>query len=286
VSKGPGPVATALANQASSLNEALGKNEHVKELVEESARDLSSANAVLKEEVSEQRLPAGVQEALEKSEAAEDKVVEASEKLAVVNVALEGEVRSRMLLDQQLAEAVEQEKGARHAALHDALTGLPNRALFQDRLEHGLAQAKRHGWSLALLFLDLDDFKVINDTHGHEAGDAVLCTVATRLAETTRSDDTVARHGGDEFVYILSEGKDEANITSIAQKLIRTIEAPCEIVVGGVRVEAIVGASIGISMYPKDGVDADVLLRAADRAMYLAKQQGAGFAFSAKVRVR
>lgn len=278
--KKPGPVNTARATKASSLNEALGKNEHVKELVEESARDLSSANAVLKREVSEQGPPAGVKEALEKSEAAEDKVVEASEKLAVVNVALEGEVRSRTLLDQQFAAAVEQEKGARYAAFHDPLTGLPNRALFDDRLEHGIAQAKRHGWSLAVLFLDLDDFKIINDTHGHEAGDAVLRTVATRLAETTRSDDTVSRHGGDEFVYILSEGKDEANITSIAEKLIRTIEAPCEIVVGGLRIEAIVGASIGISMYPKDGVNADALLRAADRAMYLAKQQDTGFAFS------
>jgi diguanylate cyclase (GGDEF)-like protein len=270
----------ARANEASSLNETLGKNEHVKKLVEESAKDLSSANAVLKQEVSEQGPPADVKKALEKSEAAEDKVVEASEKLAVVNVALEGEVRSRTLLDEQFAAAVEQEKGARHASFHDALTGLPNRALFHDRLEHGLAQAKRHRWSLVVMFLDLDDFKIINDAHGHEAGDAVLRTVATRLAETTRSDDTVSRHGGDEFVYLLNEGKDEANITSIAEKLIRAIKAPCEIVVDGLRIEVIVGASIGISMYPKDGANADILLRAADRAMYLAKQQKIGFAFS------
>src|SRR6202044_3678914 len=113
-------------------------------------------------------------------------------------------IRDRTLVDHQLAAAVEQVEGSRNAALHDSLTGLPNRVLFRDRLEHGIAQAKRHRWILAVMFVDMDNFKSINDTYGHEAGDAVLQTVAKRLAHNARVDDTVSRYGGDEFLYLLT----------------------------------------------------------------------------------
>ena len=161
------------SERAKSLTKVLGQSERVNELVKESADELSSVNVVLKQELAAQDLPPGVENALEKSEAVEDKVQEASEKLTAVNRALEGEVRERDMVEHQLATAIEQEEAARYAALHDVLTGLPNRVLFNDRLEHGIAQAKRHGWTLAVMFIDLDKFKSINDTYGHDAGDAV-----------------------------------------------------------------------------------------------------------------
>ena len=154
---------------------------------------------------------------------------QASEKLSVVVSALESEVRERNMLDHQFAAAIEQEQAARHASLHDALTGMPNRALFNDRLEHGFAQAKRHGWTLALMFVDLDDFKKINDQYGHEVGDSVLRTIARRLQENTRSDDTVSRHGGDEFLYLAMGIQEETDISLIAEKIIREIQAPINV---------------------------------------------------------
>src|SRR6202044_2544115 len=124
-------------------------------------------------------------------------------------------IRDRTLVDHQLAAAVEQVEGSRNAALHDSLTGLPNRVLFNDRLEHGIAQAKRHRWILAVMFVDLDNFKSINDTYGHQAGDAVLQTVAVRLKHNTRNDDTVSRYGGDEFLYLLTHMREQKDIEMI-----------------------------------------------------------------------
>src|SRR6202522_1144437 len=136
----------------------------------------------------------GLTSALDKNEAITRKLQDASERLTAVNQALQVEIRDRTMVDHQLAAAVEQEEGSRNAALHDSLTGLPNRVLFNDRLEHGIAQAKRHRWILAVMFVDLDNFKSINDTYGHQAGDAVLQTVSKRLAHNTRNEDTVSRH--------------------------------------------------------------------------------------------
>ena len=154
--------------------------------MEESAQELSSVNVVLKQELAQHAPVPKVEKALEKSEAVEDKVQDASEKLVAVR---SGRWRARSgtgtSFDHQLAAVKEKEEAARHAAFHDVLTGLPNRVLFNDRLEHGLAQAKRHGWTLAVMFVDLDSFKIINDTHGHDAGDSVLQTIAQRLMENT-----------------------------------------------------------------------------------------------------
>ena len=201
-----------------SLTHTLGKNERVKDLVAECADDLSTVNAGLKEElVSGEKTP-GVENALEKSKLVESKVQIASEALAEVNLALKAEVEERHMLEEKLATATKDGEDARHTSLHDSLTGLPNRALFNDRLNHALAQAKRHGSSVVVMFLDLDDFKKINDTHGHEVGDAVLMAVGERLREVTRNDDTVCRQGGDEFLYLLQDIRNLADIKPVAEK--------------------------------------------------------------------
>ncbi len=273
----PAPASTRLAN---SLNQVLGQSEHVEGLMATSAEDLASVNEALKQELKDGNTGPGIESALEKSEAAEGKVLEASEKLSDVNQALKDEVKERSELEDELATVKEQGEADRHASLHDLLTGLPNRALFNDRLDHGLAQAQRHGWTLAVMFLDLDEFKTINDTFGHDAGDAVLRIIANRLRASTRTDDTVSRHGGDEFLYLLMEIKDERDVVIIASKLIEAIQAPCRLVVDGRTISQSIHASIGISLFPNHGTTAEALINQADGAMYEAKRNKSGFAFA------
>ncbi len=259
-----------------SLTNVLDQSEHVKDLVEECAEELSSINTVLTQELADQNPAPEIEDALEKNEAVENKVQEASEKLAIVNQALENEVRERQLLEHQLAVALEQEQASRHAAFHDPLTGLPNRVLFNDRLEHGLEQAKRHNRTLAVMFVDLDNFKSINDSYGHDVGDDVLQTIAARLKENIRGDDTVSRHGGDEFLYLLMEVGDERDIAVVAEKIIKAIQTPCDISAGNL----VIMPSIGISIFPKDGITADTLIKSADKAMYQAKRDKSGYSFA------
>ena len=158
----------------------------------------------------------------------------------------------------------------KHLAMHDAVTGLPSRLLFMERLEHAVVQAQRHGRRLALMFIDLDRFKIVNDTLGHEAGDMLLKEVSGRLKLRLRESDTVARLGGDEFVMLLEEIASRENALSIGQKLIGELCEPYSIA----GQEVTVTASIGVSTYPEDGVDAATLLRHADAAMYRAKAKG------------
>jgi len=160
------------------------------------------------------------------------------------------------------------------------LTGLPNRALFNDRLEHGFAQAKRHDWTMAVMFVDLDDFKTVNDSYGHEVGDSVLRLIAQRLRDSTRADDTVSRHGGDEFLFLATEIQDEYSIALLAEKLIKTIREPFDISTRALNVSGSIAASIGIAIFPKDGVTADTLVRSADKAMYQAKERKSGYSFA------
>lgn len=157
-----------------------------------------------------------------------------------------------------------------HQASHDALNGLPNRMLLMDRIQQGIAQARRDGGSLFLLFVDLDHFKLINDSQGHHAGDRLLLEVATRLRHCIREQDTVARLGGDEFVVLLTEQHDEAEILGVLQRLLEEVARPW---VDG-EAEYRIGCSIGISCFPRDGEDAETLLRCADTAMYQAKESG------------
>jgi diguanylate cyclase (GGDEF)-like protein len=262
------------------LTEVLDQSEHIKDMVEECAEDLSSVNTVLHQELADLYPLPDVENALEKSGAVESKVQEAAEELSAVNQALEYEVKEREMLEHQLAAVKGQEQAARHAAFHDSLTGLPNRVLFNDRLQHGLAQAKRHGWSMAVMFVDLDDFKSINDSYGHDVGDSVLQTIAQRLKENTREDDTVCRHGGDEFLYLLMEIRDEQAITMIVKKIIKAIQEPCDVSIRDLAISPSIGASIGISIFPKHGVTADALIKSADKAMYRAKRTGSGYAFA------
>lgn len=261
---------------AKSLTDALGQTRHAKELVDESASELSSIHTSLKHELVQEGTSGGLKAALRQTQAVEEKVQEASGKLARVTEALGAEVSERMELHSQLADMTEQELTARHAALHDALTGLANRSLFNDRLEHGLAQAKRLGLTLAVMFMDLDGFKAVNDTHGHGVGDALLQTVADRLRENTREDDTVARVGGDEFLYLVMGENDIPTVANLAQKIIDCVQAPCKLSIGAVSIRL----SMGIACYPIDGDTADGLVRAADAAMYRAKRDQTEFAFS------
>jgi two-component system CheB/CheR fusion protein len=157
-----------------------------------------------------------------------------------------------------------------HLAHFDALTGLPNRFLFRDRIDHALAQAKRQGRKLALLFIDLDNFKHVNDTYGHPVGDQLLCQVADRLKGLTRDSDTVARLSGDEFTLLLEEVSSRNAVEATAQKLLGVLAEPFEVRTG----QVFVSASIGIAMYPRDGDDVDTLLRFADLAMYRSKDAG------------
>jgi diguanylate cyclase len=265
------------AKPAKSLTKVLGQSELATELVKESAEELSLVNAKLEQQM---RGRAGVAEALEKNAAVEQKVEAATDKLVAVNQALQGEIRDRDLVDHQLAAAREQEEAARHAAFHDVLTGLPNRALFNDRLEHGFAQAKRHGWSLAVMFLDLDKFKAINDTHGHDVGDFVLKTVAQRLKETARAEDTVSRLGGDEFLFLLTEIRNEKDIALVANKIIKTIQAPFTVNVRDLGIRLSIRTSVGISVFPRHGTTVDTLIISADLAMYEAKHNASGYAFA------
>ncbi len=251
-----------------TLTDVLGQAEHVKDLVEQSAQELSSLNTELAQEMAQSHELPGVRLALEKSQAVEDKVQDAADKLSVVNLALETEVSTRHALEAQLATVTQAEQVARHAALHDALTDLPNRTLFENRLEHGLAQAKRHDRILAVMFLDLDGFKKINDVHGHDVGDAVLQTTASRLKEHARSDDTVSRFGGDEFLYLLTEIDSDQDAALVVQKIADAIQMPVHLRIG----ELIVKPSIGVAIFPRDGTSVSALIKSADTAMYKAKR--------------
>jgi diguanylate cyclase (GGDEF)-like protein/PAS domain S-box-containing protein len=164
----------------------------------------------------------------------------------------------------------EAEEAVKFMAMHDALTQLPNRAMFNERLASSIAHAQRHSRKLAVLFIDLDRFKLINDTLGHEAGDVVLGEAAQRLTDNLRGGDTVARLGGDEFVVLLEEITDPVYVGSVSQKLISALAAP--FVISGR--EYRVTASIGVSTFPDDGADPDTLLKNADSAMYRAKELG------------
>jgi diguanylate cyclase (GGDEF)-like protein/PAS domain S-box-containing protein len=155
-------------------------------------------------------------------------------------------------------------------AYHDVLTGLPNRKLFTDRLALTLTHSRRTGRAVAVMFVDLDHFKTINDTLGHTAGDELLLEMSRRLRDCVREDDTVARLGGDEFTIILSDMRHPEDAAAVAQKILERTQFPMSI--SGVPIE--VTASIGIALYPVDGTDPESLLRNADSAMYRAKEAG------------
>ncbi|MBC7501038.1 MAG: EAL domain-containing protein [Herminiimonas sp.] len=164
-----------------------------------------------------------------------------------------------------------------HMEHHDYLTDLPNRTLLATRIVQAIALGKRHGKKLAVIFIDLDRFKIINDSLGHAIGDTLLQTVAGRLNAAVRSTDTVCRQGGNEFILLLSEISNIEAVGGFADKLCKAISAPYDIAATKLRI----GASVGISIYPDDGTDPETLIRNADAAMHIAKNSGGDrFAFS------
>jgi len=264
-----------------SLDAVLGQCTIVKAMIEASVQDLALVHHALEQELDEPgRQPAANDAALERTGIIETRLNEAFQVLSVVSRALAGEIRERRMLNHQFAAVQEQEATGRQRLMHDALTGMPNRILFNDRLEHGLAQSLRHGRPLAVMFIDLDGFKDVNDKYGHDVGDAVLQVMATRLQEHTRSEDTSSRHGGDEFLYLLSEPGNHESIVSIVQRTIRLIQEPCDVSSLGTEVSVALDASIGISISPQDGTTVDKLIKNADAAMYRAKQRKSGYAFA------
>ena len=167
------------------------------------------------------------------------------------------------------------ESRARHLALHDSLTSLPNRRFFRKRVEHALGHAEPQRQALAVLHLDLDGFKPINDTHGHDAADELLRIVAMRLARAVRAEDVVSRLGGDQFACLLEGLPTREQLSHLACKLFDAVSAPLKI--GDLKLT--VRPSIGIAMCPADGATAEALLRSADAAMCRAKRQKTGYAF-------
>lgn len=202
---------------------------------------------------------------------AEEELTQANELLEAQVAQRTGELKSandKLSLDLEARKRVEQ--SMRHMAHHDALTGLPNRALFRDRLTHAMAQADRYHQKLAVLFLDLDRFKAINDTLGHNAGDQLLKIAAERLRSCVRDCDTVARLGGDEFTVIVDDIIEVQDAAVVAQKILDTLSQPFNLHGH----EVFISVSVGITLYPNDDESADNLLRNADSAMYRAKEYG------------
>jgi diguanylate cyclase (GGDEF)-like protein/PAS domain S-box-containing protein len=184
----------------------------------------------------------------------------------------DGQIIGTMGIAHDITDRKQAEVQIRYMALHDVLTGLPNRALLQDRLGQAIALARRHREKVAVLMLDLDHFKDVNDSLGHSAGDRLLEMVSKRLRACLRESDIVGRLSGDEFVIALPEVSDDQNIEQVAHKVLTALAKPVQIEGH----EFITSASIGISQYPADGENSEALLQGADAAMYEAKKSGRG----------
>ena len=215
--------------------------------------------AVLKRERAADRREAEWQ-AMEQQRAHNEMLRDANERLVLTSL----QAHSDTLTAQQLTEALT------FKAERDFLTGLPNRALLADRLERSIALAERHAKKVAVMFLDVDHFKEINDAHGHLVGDKLLQSTAQRLEECVRKSDTVSRQGGDEFVVLLNEVGAGQDAAITADKLLKVMAVPH--LIGDHRLS--VTMSIGISLYPDDGKNVEAILTNADAAMYHAKKSG------------
>ena len=181
-----------------------------------------------------------------------------------------GNVSNFMGVFHDISDSKQQEMFIRYQAFHDALTGLPNRLLLLDRMSKTIVRASRNCSKFGILFIDLDNFKTINDTLGHDYGDLLLQHTAKRLVKLVRNTDTVSRLGGDEFLIMIDDMSQENHPAILAERIINAFKDPFIIK------DQIfhVGTSIGIALYPDDGVEAGVLIRNADTAMYRAKEEG------------
>ncbi len=261
-----------------TLDATLDKTQHVQDVVEECASELATVNEAMRQQLDRMPTATALDTSLAQCETIEEKVQVCADELTQVNEALTAEIEERQVLEQALRTARTQELAALQAALHDPLTGLPNRMLFDDRLAHGLTQARRHRRPLAVMFIDLDAFKPINDTYGHDAGDRVLKVVADRLRAVTRAGDTISRYGGDEFVYLLLDLRQMADAVAIARKIVAAVGEPFAI---DDRTTLRIGVSVGVAFHVDDGRTASDLLDRADAAMYRAKRSDDHVAFAA-----
>ena len=210
---------------------------------------------------------------IESEEATEKQTTELttlSQRIAELGVRLAELVKTNESLKRELTQRKQAEEKLERHAHYDNLTDLPNRRLFQSHLNQALELARRNQRSLAVLFVDLDRFKAINDTWGHTVGDRLLQSVAKWLKSCLRASDVVARLGGDEFIILLPEIGQSQDATTVATKLLGALRKPFRI--DGR--EIFTSASIGISLYPNDGDHAEVLMKNADQAMYCVKQEG------------
>jgi diguanylate cyclase (GGDEF)-like protein len=268
----PVPVA-----ETTALDDALVHSQDAKEKVVAVADALGTTNHQVRSLMSKGADVLPAKESLAQNEQIESNVKEVADDLDQVNDALAQGVEHLQAMGEALNQtearlvvSEQDAKAARDRSLHDAATGLPSRALFEDRLTHAISMAERHAWTLAVLFLDLDRFKAVNDTFGHAAGDVVLQQVARRLEHHSRDEDTVCRYGGDEFLLLLVDPKGRDNVETIARAITASIAEPID--VGGAQV--CVGASVGTAYYPDDGWTCAQLVAAADTAMYACKRRG------------
>jgi len=271
-----------------TLMRALEQSHEVKDKVEVCADELVTANEAAQVKIADGVTTLPAHEALEDSQTVEVKVKEFAGDLEEVTETLARGIddlkhvelallRSREALEaseRALATSQEDEKKAKFDGMHDRRTGLPNRTLFDDRLAQAISLAERHGWTLAVMFLDLDRFKAINDTHGHAAGDRVLEEIARRLIENCRDEDTVCRNGGDEFLYLLMNPQGRENVERVAGLVLDHLACPIDMD----DLQLVITPSIGVALYPEHGETAELLIRRADAAMYHAKRQAGGYA--------
>ena len=239
------------------------------------ATDLDHLDAVVARE-----LPRGIALVGPLSSHVRERLAGVLSALAGVDRTIDGAMREHLAMDAELARIVEQEEAARRAAFRDPLTGLADRTLFVNRLEHGLEQAKRRKWTLAVMMLDIGRLHAVNDLFGSEAGDEVLKTIARRLGVATRGEDTVGRGEASEFLYLLMDFRDTENVAMIAERFVRTIRLPCEITFGGRAAAPTVTVAIGVAIYPKDGATAAQLMKAARSALAKAKLHRVAVAFA------
>jgi diguanylate cyclase (GGDEF)-like protein len=237
----------------SSLKKVRAQSKRMKNKVQECADELLVISEALAQEIDEH-------------DRLKHELIEIRQKLSIIE---------SILSDTQdvLATAHEVAEEAKRRTMRDFVTGIPNRELFNDRLEQALVLAKRCDWVLAVLFIDLDSFKSINDMHGHFVGDRVLQIVAKRLQELVRGEDTICRYGGDEFLYLLVNPQNNRNIQRIAHRVLDRISQP--LIIDDLTLTIV--PSIGIAVYPGDGGTGPELVANADSAMYQAKEKKAGY---------
>lgn len=264
---------------AMSLIRVLDQSEQIKIDVEQCADDLATVNSELKSELGSGPLPPSVAIALQTSESVEGKVEKAAEDLTNVNQALKAEVKERVVLERELTDVKQQEQAARHGALHDPLTSLPNRGLFDDRLEQALALAKRNSRKLAVMIIELSERQGTGNEQRDPLQDNALLWSVNQLAAMKRDDDTLTRHGDRELLYLRAELASETDALAIAMQILQTLRAPAKDGGNGAVPDTDLQPFVGIAIFPRDGETAEALVGSADKARHHAKRNGKGHSF-------